>query len=392
MTSTAAGISIENGKEAAPRRSAAWEFFRRYGVAVGSVVVATLAGLLLDRLHLHEAVFTFYVIAVAVSSWYAGAGPAILAFVAGALAFDYYFTVPLYTISFTRENFAYFLAATVFALFLIWSDVTRRRAEVQVRQSRDSLRVEVEQRQALNKELERRSQELEASNKELEAFAYSVSHDLRAPVRHIAGFTDLLKQRADPVLDDAARRHLGMIQDSASRMGALIDDLLAFSRIGRAEAHMTTVDLDQLARSIVQDIELDAKGRKIAWRIGGLPVCHGDPSMLRLALANLISNAVKFTRTREQAEIEIGSLTEKPDESVMFVRDNGVGFNPKYSHKLFGVFQRLHSQEAFEGTGIGLATVQRIVHRHQGRVWAEGVLDQGAAFYIALPKPAQTSV
>jgi PAS domain S-box-containing protein len=242
----------------------------------------------------------------------------------------------------------------------------------------------------LNQELEQRvierTRELQAVNKELEAFAYSVSHDLRAPVRHIAGFTELLQKHSESVLDDKSRRHIRMILDSTNRMGVLIDDLLAFSRIGRVETQSTTVKLEELVKGVVAEIAPDTQARKIEWHIGHLPICYGDPTMLRLVFGNLVSNAVKFTQTREQAEIEIGSLNHQPDEAVVFVKDNGVGFDMKHKDKLFGVFQRLHSQEAFPGTGIGLATVQRVIHRHGGRVWAEGALDHGASFYVALPK------
>jgi light-regulated signal transduction histidine kinase (bacteriophytochrome) len=170
-------------------------------------------------------------------------------------------------------------------------------------------------------------------------------------------------------------------------MGNLIDDLLAFSRIGRAETRNTAVSLEQLVQEALSEVRQDTDGRNIVWRIGTLPVVYGDRSMLRLALVNLLSNAVKFTRTRAQAEIEIGCTEGKGNEAVVFIRDNGVGFNMKYVHKLFGVFQRLHRQEAFEGTGIGLATVQRIINRHGGQVWAEGLKDEGAVFYFSAPKP-----
>jgi light-regulated signal transduction histidine kinase (bacteriophytochrome) len=232
---------------------------------------------------------------------------------------------------------------------------------------------------------------LQSVNKELEAFAYSVSHDLRAPVRHIAGFTELLQKHSDAVLDDQSRRYINMILESAKRMGTLVDDLLAFSRIGRAETQNTTVHLEQLIKGVVGEVAPDAQGRNIAWRIGSLPICYGDPSMLRLVFANLVTNAVKFTRTREQAEIEIDSLNHTPDEVVVFVKDNGVGFDIKYKDKLFGVFQRLHSEEAFEGTGIGLATVQRIVQAHGGRVWAEASVNKGATFYVVLPKAGKAN-
>jgi PAS domain S-box-containing protein len=238
----------------------------------------------------------------------------------------------------------------------------------------------------LNEELGKRTAELEASNKELEAFAYSVSHDLRAPLRHMAGFTELLQKNTASLLNEKSQRYVMMILESAQRMGNLIDDLLAFSRISRAETHKTTVSLKQLVEEALTEVRKDTDGRNIVWRVGGLPPWYGDRSMLRLVLVNLISNAVKFTSTRSQAEIEIGCLKHEQDQVVVFIRDNGVGFNMKYVSKLFGVFQRLHRPEAFEGTGIGLATVQRIVHRHGGQVWAEGLLDKGATFYFSLSK------
>jgi light-regulated signal transduction histidine kinase (bacteriophytochrome) len=238
----------------------------------------------------------------------------------------------------------------------------------------------------LNEELGKRSIDLEAINKELEAFAYSVSHDLRAPLRHMSGFTELLQKNAAAVLNEKSQRYLGIILESAKRMGNLIDDLLSFSRIGRAETHKKLVSLEQLAQEALSEVRQETEGRNIVWKVGALPSCYGDGSMLRLALVNLISNAAKFTRTRAKAEIEIGCTDQKADQVVIFIRDNGVGFDMKYVNKLFGVFQRLHPREAFEGTGIGLATVQRIVHRHGGKVWAEGQVDEGATFYFSLSK------
>ena len=232
-----------------------------------------------------------------------------------------------------------------------------------------------------------RSMELESINKELEAFAYSISHDLRAPLRHMGGFAELLQKRVSAVVDEKSHRYIAMILDSAKRMGNLIDDLLAFSRIGRAETQKTLFSLTQLVKEALAEVRQDAEGRNIAWKIEALPDFYGDRSMLRLVLVNLISNAIKFTRTRPQAEIQIGCSSGNSDDLVVFVRDNGVGFDMKYVNKLFGVFQRLHSSEAFEGTGIGLATVQRIIHRHGGKVWAEGAVDSGATFYFSSPKP-----
>jgi light-regulated signal transduction histidine kinase (bacteriophytochrome) len=178
-----------------------------------------------------------------------------------------------------------------------------------------------------------------------------------------------------------------MMLESAKRMGNLIDDLLAFSRIGRAETQKTLISLSQLVRDAIAEVQQDTEGRNIVWKIGALPDFYGDRSMLRLVLVNLISNAIKFTRTRPQAEIEIGWSEGRGNDLVVFVRDNGVGFNMKYVNKLFGVFQRLHRSDEFDGTGIGLATVQRIIHRHGGEVWAEGAIDGGATFYFSAPKP-----
>jgi PAS domain S-box-containing protein len=237
----------------------------------------------------------------------------------------------------------------------------------------------------LNEDLEKRTGELVATNRELEAFAYSISHDLRAPLRHAVGYTELLQKNVAAILDDRNRRYTSLILEAAKRMGNLIDDLLAFSRIGRAETRKTMVSLDGLVTDVLRDARPETDGRTITWTIGPLPVMYGDRSMLRVALGNLISNAIKFTRPRPQAEIEIGCTAPSAGEVVVFVRDNGVGFDMKYVHKLFGVFERLHRADAFEGTGIGLATVQRVIHRHGGRVWAEGLMDRGATFYFSLP-------
>ena len=245
--------------------------------------------------------------------------------------------------------------------------------------------VERSKTEVANRELLERTAQLEAANKELESFSYSVSHDLRAPLRHITGFAVLLQKKASSILDETNLQYLNTISESAKQMGNLIDDLLAFSRIGRSELKRGRVNLEYLVKEILKTLQEETKERDIAWKVGELPEVYCDHSMLRLVFVNLFSNAVKFTRPRAKAEIEVGCIPEK-DEFIFFIRDNGVGFDPKYKDKLFGVFQRLHHQDEFEGTGIGLANVRRFIHRHGGRTWADGNVGIGATFYFSLPK------
>jgi signal transduction histidine kinase len=240
----------------------------------------------------------------------------------------------------------------------------------------------------LNEELEQRVKErtagLEAANKELEAFSYTVSHDLRSPLQHVTGFAELLNKRAAESLDEKNRHYLKVIKDSTIRMGKLIDDLLSFSRMGRAEMLTRKTNLDNLVREVLREYQEDIKGRNIDWKIGPLPEVYGDSAMLRQVFVNLISNALKYTRKCDKAVIEIGSVCGEKDEICFFVKDNGAGFDMKYVDKLFGLFQRLHRAEDYEGTGVGLANVRRIVHRHGGRVWAEGKVGEGATFWFKL--------
>ena len=267
-------------------------------------------------------------------------------------------------------------------LLVTFIDVTEhKRAKEALRKFNAELEWRVRQRTA----------ELEAAMKELDAFAYSVSHDLRAPLRHVSGFAELLRTSAGPSLPDQSRHYLEEITGSATQMGRLIDDLLQFARMGRIELRHQRLELAELVEEGIQELRPEINGRNILWKKNPLPEVQADSALLRQVLANLLANAIKYTRPRDPAKIEIGCASENGQETVIFIRDNGVGFDMQYADRLFGVFQRLHADEEFEGTGVGLANVRRIIARHGGRTWAEGKVDEGATFYFSLPAPGPRS-
>ena len=263
------------------------------------------------------------------------------------------------------------MAGNIIGASTIARDVTeRKRAEEEIKK--------------LDQELKYQIMQLEAANKELEAFSYSVSHDLRAPLRAIDGFSRVILEDYIDKLDDEGKRHLNIIRSNTQKMGQLIDDLLVFSRLGRQEIRISGIDMGKLAKAVSEELKLAVPERKLKFTIYTLIPAQGDQAMIRQVFVNLLSNAVKFTRPEERAVIEVDGRSEG-NENVYTVKDNGVGFDMQYVNKLFGVFQRLHSSEEFEGTGVGLAIVQRIIHRHGGRVWAEGKVGEGAIFYFSLP-------
>jgi signal transduction histidine kinase len=365
----------------------------RYGLSVVSVAIGLGLALTLQYYQFRDVELPVLSLSIALTTWYAGIGASVLATVLATGCFAYFFAEPIYSFEIYASDLPYFFVFIAWALIVAWFSAAGRRIENGLRQAHDRLQVELEQRKRredeirqLNQELAKQATELEASNKELESFAYSVSHDLRAPLRHVVGYSELLQRQASSALDDKSRRYMQTILESAKRMGNLIDDLLGFSRIGRAETKKAAVNLEQLVGEVVAELRQETNGRDIDWKIGALPVCYGDRSMVKIVLVNLVSNAVKFTRLRSRAEIQIGCVDRKENQVEVFVRDNGAGFDMQYVNKLFGVFQRLHPSEEFEGTGIGLATAQRIIHRHGGQMRAEGAVEQGATFYFSLPK------
>jgi K+-sensing histidine kinase KdpD len=376
-----------------------------YVAAMSGQAVVTVALEALRHLATSTAVLLAYLTVVLFSAAAWGTWPALAAALVGALAFDYFFTYPYYDFAIDKPEDWIALGAFLVAAITtgaVHGRARRRTAEAEAgRKEIERLFVEIGEENArrkqaeddvrlLNAELEQRvclrTAELEAVNKEPESFCYSVSHDLRAPLRHVSGFAELLQRHVGTAVDDKGRRYLSVITESTRQMDRLIGDLLSFSRMGRGVVVRARVDLIQLVREAIAELAPDAPGRAVKWQVGHLPIAHGDRAMLKLVFLNLLANALKFTGSRENRVIEVGSINTPASEHTVYVRDNGVGFDMRYVDKLFGVFQRLHGAGEFEGTGIGLATVRRIVQRHGGRTWAEGRVDEGATFYFSLPK------
>jgi signal transduction histidine kinase len=381
-----------------PRRSAA----ERYGFAAAAVTIAFLSRLAFHSFLGERLPFASFMFAVVLTAWYSGFIPSLLAVFAGYCLAAWFFLPPADSLTLNTQThiisaFSYIVLGLTSVIFGRAMHLARERADANALEALGHLKkleAEVTERRRaedeirrLNAELEKRvdqrTAELVDTNRELESFTYSVSHDLRAPLRHMDGYAQLLEEEYGAKLPEEGRDFTHRIRQASQNMGRLVDDLLNLSRVGKKELACQQVELRPLIQDIVKELNEEAPQRRINWKIDALPSVECDAGLMKLAFTNLLANSVKYTRGREEARIEVGQMADN-SEPVFFVRDNGVGFNMKYVSKLFGVFQRLHRSEEFEGTGVGLATVARVVHKHGGRVWAEGKIGEGATFYLTL--------
>jgi light-regulated signal transduction histidine kinase (bacteriophytochrome) len=288
------------------------------------------------------------------------------------------------------------LAAAFTLVILAWAFVLRKRVDQQTHIIRQQLQEAAKlgfEIRALNEDLEakiaQRTEQLVATNHELEAFSYSVSHDLRAPLRHIAGFSRILVKDFGPAMAMEAREHLQRIEDAVSQMGLLVEALLKMATLRRRSLRLSHNQLNPIVDTVISMLQPECEGRDIEWRVAKLPALDCDPILMAQVFQNLLGNALKYSRGRAKAVIEVDSIQQPGKPAIIFVRDNGAGFNMQYAERLFGVFQRFHTESEFEGSGVGLATVHRIVQKHGGMIWAESEPDHGATFYFALPMPEQ---
>jgi light-regulated signal transduction histidine kinase (bacteriophytochrome) len=336
--------------------------FQRYAFSIAVTTAGFLLTMALNALT-ERSMFQLAVAAVVISAWFGGLGPGLLSAACSTVATAYYLLEPVY--SFYVRSLADISQLVVFILVaVLMSGLSEARHQAE-------------------QKLRARSDELEVANRELESFSYMVSHDLRWPLRAINGYARILLDEYAAHLDLTARRYLELIRTSTKQMDQLVQGLLDFSRLGRQPLHKRSVETASLVQQSLSELKGEYQGRTVDVRIGELPPCEGDPVLLKQVFVNLLQNALKFTRRRNPAVIEVGSI-QTPKGRAYFVKDNGIGFNMQYAQQLFGVFQRLHRSEEYEGTGVGLAVVQRIIHRHGGTVWAESEVENGAVFYFTV--------
>ncbi len=375
---------------------------QRYAFAIAVTLAAFLIRLWIDPYAGNRLTNATIVPAITLVAWFGGFGPSMLTYAAGFLLCNWFFVEPRHSFTMTdTSNLLGHVSYTFVSFSIIFfgrhMHLARQRADANARKAIDhqrQLEREVldrkraeEEVRRLNADLEKRVQqrtaELTATNEELESFTYSVSHDLRAPLRHVDAYAQMLEEDFGPHLPPEAQNFTKKIRQGSQNMRQLVDDLLNLSHIGKAELKHQKTALGPLVEEVVNELKPETASRHIQWELGELPAAECDPGLMKQVFANLIANSVKYTRPRPEAKIEVGQI-QSNGETAVFVRDNGVGFNMKYVGKLFGVFQRLHRAEEFEGTGVGLATVARIVRKHGGRVWAEAELNQGATFYFTV--------